>query len=71
MEGLIRNGRPGSLCWYGDHVPIMPQVYARWGEPPGVTPWLIWATDERVPSPKALPAHALAEHWLTLLAEWK
>ncbi len=33
---------PSWLCWYGDHVPIMPQVYAALGEPDGATDFFIW-----------------------------
>ncbi len=33
---------PSWLCWYGDHVPIMPQVYAALGEPDGATDYFIW-----------------------------
>lgn len=35
-------GRPGSLCWYGDHVPIMPGVYKALGYPEQDTSYLIW-----------------------------
>ncbi|MDD4915593.1 MAG: LTA synthase family protein [Methylococcales bacterium] len=30
------------LCWYGDHVPIMADVYATLGMPDGRTDYLIW-----------------------------
>lgn len=33
---------PSWLCWYGDHVPIMPQVYAALGEPDGRTDYFLW-----------------------------
>lgn len=33
---------PGWLCWYGDHVPIMPRVYAALGEPDGRTEYFLW-----------------------------
>ena len=33
---------PASLCWYGDHIPIMPQVYATFGEPDGTVPYALW-----------------------------
>lgn len=36
----------GLLCWYGDHVPIMPATYARLGEPDGTTDYLIWSTQQ-------------------------
>lgn len=33
---------PQLLCWYGDHVPIMPKVYSILGEPDGKTDYFIW-----------------------------
>ena len=36
---------PGWLCWFGDHVPIMPQVYGTLGMPDGQTDYLIWGKD--------------------------
>jgi phosphoglycerol transferase MdoB-like AlkP superfamily enzyme len=33
---------PSWLCWYGDHVPIMPTVYSALGEPDGATDYFIW-----------------------------
>jgi hypothetical protein len=69
---LEASSRNGSLCWYGDHVPIMPDVYRNFGEPVATTPWLIWSTSAQ-PNTEAggnegqqpLPAHKLAKHWLT------
>jgi phosphoglycerol transferase MdoB-like AlkP superfamily enzyme len=34
------------LCWYGDHVPIMPSVYAALGEPDGATDFFIWSNQK-------------------------
>lgn len=34
--------QPVSLCWYGDHVPIMPTVYATFGQPSGLVPYACW-----------------------------
>jgi phosphoglycerol transferase MdoB-like AlkP superfamily enzyme len=47
MAGMLRaqlDTLPGSgwLCWYGDHVPIMPKVYRVMGVPDGQTDYLIW-----------------------------
>lgn len=33
---------PVSLCFYGDHVPIMPLTYSALGLPEGVTPYFCW-----------------------------
>lgn len=68
---LEASNRGGSICWYGDHVPIMPDVYRNFGEPVATTPWLIWSTGAQ-PNTEAsendgqppMPAHSLAEHWL-------
>lgn len=32
----------GWLCWFGDHVPIMPKAYAATAVPDGKTDYLIW-----------------------------
>ncbi|MGB5669358.1 MAG: sulfatase-like hydrolase/transferase, partial [Sedimenticolaceae bacterium] len=39
---LSRQPRDGLLCWFGDHVPSMPQVYANLGYTDGRTDYLIW-----------------------------
>lgn len=43
-QTLLENGRPAGLCIFGDHVPIMPKVYAALGEVSGTTDGLIWST---------------------------
>lgn len=48
-EQLQRLSHPATLCWYGDHLPIMPKVYAALGTPDGKTDYLIWQKDQ--PSP--------------------
>ena len=50
MAGILRDrlaALPTSawLAWFGDHVPIMPQVYATLGLPDGRTDYLIWRND--------------------------
>jgi phosphoglycerol transferase MdoB-like AlkP superfamily enzyme len=49
--------RPARLCWYGDHVPIMAEVYRQLGDPDGQTEYLIWSN--RLAEKKA-PATALS-----------
>jgi hypothetical protein len=39
---LSKQKTPSVLCWYGDHVPIMPRVYETYGLPDGRTPFFIW-----------------------------
>ncbi len=42
-DTLERNKQPASLCWYGDHVPIMPTVYQTYGEPNGEVEYCVWS----------------------------
>lgn len=47
MAGMLRtrlSELPGHnwLCWFGDHVPIMPAVYKALGAPRGETDYFIW-----------------------------
>ncbi|WP_374487338.1 LTA synthase family protein [Zoogloea sp.] len=39
---LATHPRPARLAWYGDHVPIMPQVYQTYGLPPARTDYFVW-----------------------------
>jgi len=41
-DALRQSPRDGWLCWYGDHVPIMPKVYAERGFADGRTDYFIW-----------------------------
>lgn len=34
---------PTKLCWFGDHVPIMPKVYQLFGAPKGEVDYLLWS----------------------------
>ena len=65
---------PVSLCWFGDHVPIMPDVYDRLQRWPRDSDYLIWDNkhcyhpkDNRSPSmhPMPLAIHQLARAWLS------
>ena len=44
-HSLQASTRSGVLCWYGDHVPILPEAYGHYGDPDGTTPYVIWSTD--------------------------
>lgn len=51
--------RPGVLCVYGDHVPIMDRAYAALGSPDVCTDYFIWRSDcippvPRKPTPKSI-----------------
>ncbi|WP_432697885.1 LTA synthase family protein [Marinobacterium sp. YM272] len=75
-EALQSTERGGSLCWYGDHVPIMPEVYSHFGEPEATTPWLVW-TSANMPQTGAssgvegpsCAAEQLAKCWLQIVKE--
>src|SRR5690606_29146048 len=49
---LEKHERSASLAVFGDHVPIMPAVYAQLGEPEGSTDFFIWS------NPPALAHHS-------------
>jgi phosphoglycerol transferase MdoB-like AlkP superfamily enzyme len=36
--------RPGVLCFYGDHVPIMPEAWETAGDSDGATDYVLWRT---------------------------
>lgn len=60
-------GRSASLCWYGDHVPIMPTVYNALGMPTGDVEFVYWANDLAGMNGEGvfdLSSHQLAIHWL-------
>jgi len=54
---LEQHPRPARLCWYGDHVPIMAEVYRQLGDPDGQTEYFIWSNR---PAEKKAPARALS-----------
>lgn len=59
--------RPASLCWFGDHVPIMPAVYQQLGTPAGEVEYAIWKNwGPPAPQELHLPVHDLARHWMQL-----
>jgi hypothetical protein len=43
-EALSTQQRTGWLAWYGDHVPILPKVYAHAGFVDGRTDYFVWHT---------------------------
>lgn len=63
--GLETLDHPASLCWYGDHVPILPQVYRRYGAPSGQVPYACWANWTSAPGQSVdLAAEDLSRQWL-------
>jgi hypothetical protein len=64
-QRLDRHHRPAGLCWFGDHVPIMPGVYARFGAPPPEVEYAIWVNGDNSRAPEQTRrAHELATCWL-------
>lgn len=44
LRGALQNsGTPASLCFYGDHVPIMPSAYKVLKAPAGLVPYFCWS----------------------------
>lgn len=59
MLGMLRDtllGQPNEalLCFFGDHVPILPEVYQAIGAPAGDTDYLVWS-NRRQPGSQACP----------------
>lgn len=42
-EFLLSRHRRACFCWYGDHVPIMSDVYRQLGDPDGESAYFIWS----------------------------
>jgi hypothetical protein len=64
-EMLERCARPASLCWFADHVPIMPAVYKAYGEPNGLVEYVFWHNrDVGDLGEKKLKASELSMVWL-------
>jgi phosphoglycerol transferase MdoB-like AlkP superfamily enzyme len=60
-------GRPASVCWFGDHVPIMPMVYETFGAPNGDVEYVVWSNRRAGrPGARDISAHGLAFGWLRL-----
>lgn len=59
-------GRPASLCWFGDHVPIMPSVYRTFGLPGGDVEYVLWRSwnNKEMTEKRDLHGHDLAMEWL-------
>lgn len=64
-QALDRCERPASLCWFGDHVPIMPSVYETFGAPNGEVEYVFWSNKNPAPPRTAdLVANDLPMEWL-------
>lgn len=58
---LAGSERAAGLCFYGDHVPILPEVYEALGAPVGNTEYFVWSN-------RARAAHAVAAQGLAVQA---
>lgn len=57
--------RAVGLCWYGDHVPIMPAVYSSFGVPVGDVEYVFWHSSEQGGGgQRSLSAEQLSVEWL-------
>jgi hypothetical protein len=68
-EHLLARATPTGLCFFGDHVPILPDVYAALGEPQGDTEYFIWSnTAHSASAPADLGVEHLAKAFIDHLA---
>jgi len=60
---LKRRARKTILCFFGDHVPIMPGVYGALGKPNGMTDYFVWKNEkgEKQSIPKELQVSGLSK----------
>jgi hypothetical protein len=66
---FLARGTPTGLCFFGDHVPILPDVYGVLGAPDGDTEYFIWSNTAPTGSPLAdLGVEQLAKAFVDQLA---
>lgn len=63
-QALDRCERPASLCWFGDHVPIMPSVYETFGAPNGEVECAFWKESGTCTSRARFASNDLPMEWL-------
>jgi len=62
---LERCDRPAALCWFGDHVPILPAVYQQFGAPEGDVEYVFWSNQKAgAVTGRNLSAENLSSEWL-------
>jgi len=69
LRGVLEQcSRPAGLCWFGDHVPILPTVYETLATPQGEVPYVLWRNDIRGEGEvQDLKADRLALLWLEVM----
>ncbi len=75
-DTLQQTTRPGLLCWYGDHLPILPELYQAEQFDSHRTDYVVWASAQQHSGLASQPVaerqvHELANLLLTLLAQHK
>ncbi|WP_246218875.1 LTA synthase family protein [Pseudomonas izuensis] len=61
-EYLLASPTSTGLCFFGDHVPILPDVYAALGAPDGDTDYFIWSNQARSSNaPRTMAVEQLAK----------
>ena len=64
-QTLAECRQPASLCWFGDHVPIMSAVYEIFGKPGGEVEYVCWSNQGKAAFCDAnLSANTLSMSWL-------
>jgi len=62
---LEQHTRSARLCWYGDHVPIMADVYRQLGTPDGQTAYCVWSNrPAKKAAAETICLHSLASRLL-------
>jgi phosphoglycerol transferase MdoB-like AlkP superfamily enzyme len=59
VDGLEQRGSHGTLAFYGDHLPSMPQVFGYFGFDEPHSDYVIWPGNRVAPRRVDLPAHRL------------
>jgi phosphoglycerol transferase MdoB-like AlkP superfamily enzyme len=71
-ERLLARPNPTGLCFFGDHVPILPDVYAALGSPDGDTDYFIWSNKALTSSAsKAMGVEQLAKAFVEQVRQGK
>lgn len=66
-RALRGSSRGGKLCWYGDHVPILPEAYRMRDFEDSRTDWFVWSSQHAGTKPaheENIALHDLARYWL-------
>ena len=59
-SSIPSSARPVQLLWYGDHVPVLANVYAQFGFPEGNTDYFLWRSDTARESAVQTSQHTLS-----------